>query len=195
MRADAARESKRVALEVHIPSGGSEALKGHAAEFVGAPGEGGQRAVKQEEVLERSAAGLSTCASSVEPGAREDEGEGRRKVHVDTAACPKAAVAAGSAFVPSEEALHAELHTFELLAQLRAVARRWALHQDNFFFHWNCLRSDWKARGAGSFVLLKPEDLKTHVQPITGGKPPGNADPLAVQERPDGGRDLVDTLW
>ncbi|KAL8455811.1 hypothetical protein Emag_000385 [Eimeria magna] len=63
--------------------------------------------------------------------------------------------------VPSQEALHAELATFELLTQLRVVARRWALHQDNFFFHWNRLRFEWRARSgmpAGSVSCTKPEE-------------------------------------
>ncbi|CDI85025.1 hypothetical protein, conserved [Eimeria praecox] len=50
---------------------------------------------------------------------------------------------------PPGEALHAELRTFELLTHLRSVARRWALHHDNFFFHWDRLCAEWKERRQG----------------------------------------------
>lgn len=70
-----------------------------------------------------------------------------------TEAAPGTATEAGTepaieapAAAPTGEALHAELKTFELLTHLRTVARRWALYHDNFFFHWDRLCSEWKAR-------------------------------------------------
>lgn len=193
---DSPRESKSVPLDGHLPSPvGSEAGKENTAGLAETLGEAGQCAVKLEEVLEGSAAGsFSTCASSVETASTENEGGGCCKFSADTAAFPKPAVVTGSVLVPSEEALHAELETFELLAQLRTLARRWALHQDNFFFHWNCLRSEWKARGAGFPVVTKPEEPKTNTQRVMGAKSPGSADILVVQERSDAAKDLVDTL-
>lgn len=88
--------------------------------------------------------------------------------------------------VPSEEELHAELRTFELLTQLRTAARKWALHDDNFFFHWNRLRLEWRDRTCS--VAHKSQGLADDASAAKGLEAKGSA--VFGQSK-----DSVDTLW
>lgn len=158
------------------------------AEIITALGKPEPCAVKPEKVPESTAAGSSTAASRGESVAGDSEVGGCSTISADAALPLKLDVVPGSASVPSKEALHSELRTFELLTQLRAVARRWALHQDNFFFHWNRLCSEWKARE-------KKADTKSNSAQVMEAKVPVHTDSLHAQQRSETSNDSVDILW
>ncbi|KAL8271973.1 hypothetical protein Esti_004097 [Eimeria stiedai] len=151
-------------------------------------------------------AAVSSKGSSESEESRSSSGIGKRVSSSAHCVSSSKAFLRGGGHVPSQEDLHAELATFELLTQLRVVARRWALHQDNFFFHWNRLRFEWRARsglsaGSGSCTKPEEEDFKTSF--AYGDRRSPNKAPLQYSGRGEDphlraaepASDSVDTLW